>query len=106
MLNRRNRNASCCSRDSTKLFAYLFIKKHEDHASPATVISANEKKLGLLSHRFGIEAIANVEVAEYNPQTQSVTLINGRLIKLFDHVNIKLNANQKHFRYSITAELM
>lgn len=106
VLNRRNRNAKWCGRESVKLFAYLFMKKHGKTTSAATVVGANEKKLCLLSHQFGIEATAEVDVAEYNPETQSVSLRSGRCIKLFDHVTIQLDANQKHFRYNITAELV
>lgn len=89
----------------------LYCLSPENHAqgkttSAATVVGANEKKLCLLSHQFGIEATAEVDVAEYNPETQSVSLRSGRCIKLFDHVTIQLDANQKHFRYNITAELV
>ncbi|KAK1443101.1 ribonuclease [Babesia gibsoni] len=106
ILNLRNRNAHQCDRESTRLFSYLYLRDKEDTKTLATVVAANEKKICLLAHQFGIEATVSVDVAEFDPQTQSVTLSCGRVIRLFDRVNIKLNASHKYFRYNITAELL
>ncbi|CDR95624.1 RNB-like domain containing protein, putative [Babesia bigemina] len=105
-LNRRHRNANWCGRESTKLFAYLFLKKQGSVATVATVVGATEKRLSLLAHEFGIEATASVDVSAFDPETQRVTLTSGRHVNLFDHVKITLNSSNKHFRYNITAELL
>ncbi|GIX63972.1 exosome complex exonuclease RRP44 [Babesia caballi] len=105
-LNHRHRNAKWCGRESIKLFAYLFLKQQGSTATTATVVGANDKRISVLAHEFGIEAAVTVEVAEFDPQTQRVTLASGRRVGLFDPVTIKLSANNKHYRYNITAELV
>ncbi|ORM41162.1 Exosome complex exonuclease RRP44 [Babesia sp. Xinjiang] len=105
-LNKRHRNANWCGRESSKLFAYLFLRQQGSVTTTATVVGSSSKRICVLAHDLGIEATASADIVDFDAPTQCVTLACGRRVKLFDHVTVKLSASNKHYRYNITAELL
>ncbi|GFE55866.1 RNB family domain-containing protein [Babesia ovis] len=105
-LNKRHRNAAWCGRESTRLFAYLFLKQKGSLNATATVIGTSAKRICVLAHELGVEATVNADIVEFDAPTQRVTLACGRRVNLFDHVMVKLSADNKHYRYNINAELI
>ncbi|EDO05436.1 RNB domain family protein [Babesia bovis T2Bo] len=106
VLNKRHRNATWCGRESSRLFAYLFLKQKGEVTATATVIGTSEKRICVIAHELGIEATARVDISEFDAQTQRATLACGKHVNLFDHVTVKLSAENKHYRYNIKAELI
>nr|PVC53184.1 exosome complex exonuclease rrp44 [Theileria orientalis] len=106
VLNRKHRNAQWCSRESDKMFSYLYFKNMENVESPGIILDINEDRVVVLSIKYGIEAVANVNYSSFDKVNKCLVDQSGNTYRVFDQVNIRLFTSNKHFRNMIKAEII
>ncbi|UKK00338.2 exosome complex exonuclease rrp44 [Theileria orientalis] len=106
VLNRKHRNAQWCSRESDKMFSYLYFKNMENVESPGILLDINEDRVVVLSSKYGIEAVANVNYSSFDKVNKCLVDQNGNKFRVFDQVNIRLFTSNKYFRNMIKAEII
>ncbi|UKJ87927.2 exosome complex exonuclease rrp44 [Theileria orientalis] len=106
VLNRKHRNAQWCSRESDKMFSYLYFKNMENVESSGIILDINEDRVVVLSYKYGIEAVANVAYSSFDRVSKCLVDQNGNKFRVFDQVTIRLFTSNKHFRNMIKAEII
>uniref|UniRef100_A0A3B0MFC3 Ribosomal RNA-processing protein 44 n=1 Tax=Theileria annulata TaxID=5874 RepID=A0A3B0MFC3_THEAN len=106
LLNKRHRNAQWCSRESDKMFSYLYFKQMGDVECNGIVLDINEDRVVVLTLEYGIEAVANVEYKSFDKVNKVLVDLAGNVLKVFDQVKVKLYTCNKHFRNSIKANII
>lgn len=112
-MNTRNRNARNASRASSDFFSYLFFKD-KVITQKGMISSIQNHGFTVLVEKFGLEALI-----EFSNQdlAQNATLAEegkglthfyaqGRLFKIFDWVNVKIQVTLKSFRKVIHFDLV
>eukprot|EP00375_Theileria_parva_P003334 XP_766016.1 mitotic control protein Dis3 [Theileria parva strain Muguga] len=111
LLNKRHRNAQWCSRESDKMFSYLYFKQmvqnpHGEVECNGIVLDINEDRVVVLTLEYGIEAVANVEFKSFDKVNKVLVDLSGKSLKVFDQVKVKIYTCNKHFRNSIKANIL
>jgi exosome complex exonuclease DIS3/RRP44 len=102
-LNFRNRMSQFAQRASTNLHTYLVFKKTQgQRLEQAIVIDFLPSGLNLLLPRLGIEGVLEVVYEELGV---SARLESGRLVQLYDLLEVRVTVSLENFRKSIALSL-
>ena len=114
VINYKHRNAQFAGRASTDLHTYLFFKRKGETEVDAVVAGLKrtgrgDPSLSVSVPRFGVEGLVTLKDGEWEMNEDETVLrkvADGTTLSVFDHVIVKVRAEDKDFRYKTCFEIL
>jgi exosome complex exonuclease DIS3/RRP44 len=102
-MNKQNRVAFFCSRESNDLSTYLFFQDKPEQME-VVLFGMDKNFVKGISTKYGIEAdiqFINHKIKEVDTDKKVILLENGETLKVFDHVLVEIKAKFFNYRREI-----
>lgn len=112
-MNIKHKMAQLAGRASSELHIYLFFKKFGNVECDTIVTRIRLTKRGhialhVLSSKYGVEGVVTIPSGwSFDSPTETATMVNeGTQISVFDHVMVKITADDSNFRFRTLFEFI
>lgn len=92
-MNKQNRKAFFCSRESNTYSVFLYFSKYADQIMDVVIHNIDKRQVSGISKDHGIETAISFDqnpVKTLNHELKEIILNDGTVIKLFDTIKIKI----------------
>lgn len=103
-MNKQNRKAFFCSRESNTYSVYLYFLKYNMKEMEIVITNIDSKYISGISKEHGIETIVDfseIGIKEINNELKYIILNSSRKIKIFDTIKVRIFVNMINYRRSI-----
>jgi exosome complex exonuclease DIS3/RRP44 len=97
IMNRQNRKAFFCSRDSNDLSTYQFFKELKEEME-VVIFGIDNYGVKGISTGYGIEAEIQLNIKSIDVDIKKVVLDNDQVLNIFDHVLVQIDAGFFNYR--------
>jgi exosome complex exonuclease DIS3/RRP44 len=100
-MNKQNRVAFFCSKDSNDLSTFMFFQNKKEHVE-VVIFGVDSISVKGISTKHGIEAnIQFTNLKNVDVDNKIVYLTSGQQLTIFDHVYVEINAEMVNYRREI-----
>jgi exosome complex exonuclease DIS3/RRP44 len=97
IMNRQNRKAFFCGRDSNDLSIYQFFKELKEEME---VVIFNIDNAGIkgISTKYGIEAEIQMNIKSIDSDKKQIVITDNQILNIFDHILVQIEAGFFNYR--------
>lgn len=112
VMNFKHKMAQLAGRASADLHIYMFFKKIGSKACDSIITRIRRTKAGsialhVLATEFGVEGVVTLPSGwSFNHETELATSVDGEKLSIFDHIIIKVTAEDTNLRYRTVFEFL
>lgn len=104
-MNKQNRKAFFCSRESNAYSVFLYFSKYADQIMHVVIMNIDKRGASGISKEHGIETMvsfSSVGVKEINQDNKTIILNDNKVIKLFCTLSVLISVSVVNYRRVIT----
>jgi exosome complex exonuclease DIS3/RRP44 len=96
-MNRQNRKAFFCSRDSNDLSTYQFFKELKEEME-VVIFGIDNFGVKGISTKYGIEAEIQMNIKNIDLEKKQILLASDEVLNIFDHILVQIDAGFFNYR--------